>query len=224
MSDPENIDKIKQLTRKLMAEKNEHAIAQGVIESLRLDNESLRLDNESLSAKVLIRDQDLGWKNAEIGANALEMVRLCERISSLEIAQPAAGATPPAAGASEREKELQSALKDSQDHRNELRLEFEGLLDQYEKSDKFKIFFQLVAEHDTPEMQSLTPDQFEKHVKRFFEMVRRQDPDDRQKGLDRGRMAWKWMSLTQHPDKNPNDPFATENFKAFNKAYQQFKE
>jgi hypothetical protein len=54
------------------------------------------------------------------------MVRLCERISSLEIAQSAVGA-------SERDKELESALKDSQDHRNELRMEFEGLLDQYEK-------------------------------------------------------------------------------------------
>ena len=80
-----------------------------------------------------------------------------------------------------------------------------------------------MAEHDTPEMQALTLDQFEKDVKRFFEMVRAQDPDDRQKRLDRGRMAWRWMALTQHPDKNPNDSFAGEKFKAFNKAYQQFK-
>jgi hypothetical protein len=223
MTEQENIDKIKQLTKQLMAEKNEHAIAQVVIESLRLDNESLsakvrirdenlsslRLDNESLSAKVRIRDQDLSWKDKEIEANALEMVRLCERVG---------------AGAPAREKELQSELQRSQRARNELRMEFEGLRDQYAASDKFKIFFQLVAEHDTPEMQSLTPEQFEKNVKRFFEMVRDQYPDDRQKCLDRGRMAWKWMALTQHPDKNPNDTFATEKFKVFNEAYEQFKE
>jgi hypothetical protein len=213
MSDPENIDKIKQLTRQLMAEKNEHAIAQGVIESLRLENEGLK-------TKVRVRSQELVFRSEEIEANSLEMVRLCERIYALEIT----GATPPAAGASEREKELQSELQMSQRARNELRMEFEAMRDQYAASDKFKIFFQLVAEHDTPEMQSLTPDQFEKHVKRFFEMVRDQDPDDRQKCLDRGRMARKWMALTQHPDKNQNDPCATEKFKAFNRAYDKFKE
>jgi hypothetical protein len=42
MSEQENIDKIKQLTKQLMAEKNEHAIAQGVVESLKITNESLK--------------------------------------------------------------------------------------------------------------------------------------------------------------------------------------
>jgi hypothetical protein len=81
-----------------------------------------------------------------------------------------------------------------------------------------------VAEHDTPEIHSLTPDQFDKNVKRFFKMMSDQYPGDKQKCLDRGRMAWKWMALTQHPDKNSNDPCATEKFKAFNRAYEQFKE
>jgi hypothetical protein len=81
-----------------------------------------------------------------------------------------------------------------------------------------------VVQHDTHEMQSLTLDQFEKNVKRFVEMVRDQYPDDRQKCLDHGRMAWKWMALTQHPDKNRNVPCVTDKFKAFNKAYEQFKE
>ncbi len=76
MSEQENIAKIKQLTNQLMTEKNEHAIAQGVIESLRLDNESLSAKNEILSAKVRIHGQELRWKNEEIEANALEMVHM----------------------------------------------------------------------------------------------------------------------------------------------------
>jgi hypothetical protein len=213
MSDPENIDKIKQLTRQLMAEKNEHKLAQGVIESL-------RLDNESLSAKVLVRDQKLSWRNAEIEANALEMVRLCERIYELEIS----GAPPPAAGASEREKELQSELNISQRARNELRMEFEAMRDRHEETQNRAFFFQIMFEFDTAETKSLTVEQFDKKIQRFFTRFKGMYPEDKQKSSDEAKRAWKLALTCVHPDKNSNDPFAGEKVKALNKAYEQFKE
>jgi hypothetical protein len=120
-------------------------------------------------------------------------------------------------------KELESELKNSQLARNELRMQFEEMRDLYEKSDKYKIFFELMAERDTPEMQSLTVDQFEKRNKRFFDMMSDQYPDDRLKCLDHGRMTWKCLCLTQPPDKNLNDPCATDKFKVVNGTYNKFK-
>ncbi len=209
MSDPENIDKIKQLTRQLMAEKNEHKLAQGVIESL-------RLDNESLSAKVRIRGQELRWKNEEIEANSLEMVRMCERIHELEIS----GAPPPAAGASEREKELESALQISQRARNELRMEFEAMRDGHEETQIRAFFFQIMFEFDTAE----TVEQFDKKIQRFFTRFKDMYPEDKQKSSDEAKRAWKLALTCVHPDKNSNDPFAGEKVKALNKAYYKLKE
>jgi len=80
-----------------------------------------------------------------------------------------------------------------------------------------------MAERDTPEMQSLTVDQFEKKIKRFFDVMSDEYPDDRQKCLDHGRMAWKCLCLTQHPDKNLNDPCATDKFKVVNGTYNKFR-
>jgi hypothetical protein len=125
--------------------------------------------------------------------------------------------------ATQREKELEAELKISQLARNELQKEFEKMQKLHEKTDKYKIFFELMAERDTPEIQSLTVDQFDKQIKRFFKMMSDQYPDDRQKCLDHGRKAWKCLCLTQHPDKNSNDTGADEKFKAFNQAYENFK-
>ena len=136
---------------------------------------------------------------------------MTERIHELEITN-----------ATQREKELEAELKISQLARNELRIEFEEMRDRYEKSDKYEIFFQLMTQHDTDEIKSLTADQFDKKIKRFFKMMSDQYPDGKQQCLDHGRKSWKWLSLTQHPDKNSNDPCAGEKFKAFNQAYENF--
>ena len=119
-------------------------------------------------------------------------------------------------------KELESELKNSQLARNELRMQFEEMRDLYEKSDKYKIFFQLMTERDTPEMQSLTVDQFDKKIKRFFKMLSGLYPLDNQKRLDEGKRAWKLSMIYVHPYKNSNDPCAGEKFKAFNQAYENF--
>ena len=92
----------------------------------------------------------------------------------------------------------------------------------YEKSDKYKIFFQLMTDHDTPEIKSLTKDQFDKKIKRFFKMLSDLYPDDRQKCLDHGKRAGKLLMTRIHPDKNSSDPCAGEKFVAFNQAYENF--
>jgi hypothetical protein len=167
--------------------------------------------NESLKTKIRVRGQELGFQSEELVANAIEMVRMTERIHELEITN-----------ATQREKELEAELKISQLARNELRIEFEEMRDRYEKSDKYKIFFQFMTEYDNPEIKSLTEVQFDKKIKRFFKMMSDQYPDDKQKCLDHGRKAWKCLCLTQHPDKNSNDTGADEKFKAFNQAYENF--
>ena len=202
MSEQKYKDEIEQLTNQLKTEKKE---------------------NESLKTKIRVRGQELGFRSDEISAYTIEMVRMSERIRELEITKPTSGAAEPASDATERVKELESELKNSQLARNELRMEFEEMRDLYEKSDKYKIFFELMAERDTPEMQSLTVDQFEKRIKRFFDVMSDQYPDDRQKCLDHGRMAWKCLILTQHPDKNLNDPCAGHKFDAVNGTYNKFK-
>jgi hypothetical protein len=148
MSEQEYKDKIKQLTKELMAEKNEHAIAKGVIESLKITNERLK-------TKVRVRGQELMFRSEEIEANAIEMVRICERIYALEIAQPAPGATEPAPGPTNRVNELESELFISQIARNELRMEFEEMRDRYEQSQIRAFFFQIMFEYDTTEIKAL---------------------------------------------------------------------
>ena len=96
--------------------------------------------------------------------------------------------------------------------------------DRYEKTDKYKIFFELMTEHDTPEIKSLTKDQFDKKIKRFFKMLSDQYPDDKQKCLDHGKRAGKLLMTRIHPDKNRHDRRAGEKFTAFNEAFENFKE
>ena len=126
--------------------------------------------------------------------------------------------------ATERVKELEAELKTSQLARNELRQEFEVMRDLYEKSKPLEIFFKLQVAYDTPEMQSLTVEQFDKKIKGFFNMISDQYPDDNEKRLEHGKRAHKLLCLTQHPDKNSNDPWATDKFKALHAAYQKFAE
>jgi hypothetical protein len=193
-----------------MAEKNEHAIAQGVIESLRL------LDDESLKTKVRVRGQELVFRSEEIEANALEMVRLCERIGELGIA-------PSAAGVSEREKELESELKMSQLVRNELRMEFEEMRDRHEESQISAFFFQIMFEFDTAETKSLTVEQFDKKIQGFFTRFNDLYPLDKQKSSDEAKRVWKLVMICVHPYKNSNDPFAGEKFKASTRRTSSLK-
>ena len=58
---------------------------------------------EELKTKIRVRDQELGFRSDELLANAIEMVRMSERIAELEITQPASGAT-------DREKKLEVAM------------------------------------------------------------------------------------------------------------------
>ena len=211
MSEQKYKDEIEKLTKQLKDAENEHQFTRGVIQSLELMNESLKHINESLETKVRVRGQELVWHSDEISAYTIEMVRMTQRIRELEITN-----------ATQREKELEDALNISQLARNDLRIEFEKMRDLYEKTDKYKIFSQLMTEYDNPEIKSLTEEQFDTKIKRFFKMMSDQYPDDKQQCLDHGRKAWKWLSLTLHPDKNSNDPCATEKFKAFNQAYENF--
>ena len=126
--------------------------------------------------------------------------------------------------ATERVKELEAELKTSQLARNELRQEFEEMRDLYEKSKPLEIFFKLQVAYDTPEMQSLTVEQVDKKIKGFFNMISEQYPDDNEKRLEHGKRAWKCLCLTQHPDKNLNDPCANDKCTALNAAYQKFAE
>ena len=88
--------------------------------------------------------------------------------------------------ATERVKELEAELKTSQLARNELRQEFEVMRDQNEKRNSFEFFFQLQVAYATPEIQSLTVDQFDKKIKGFFKMISDQYPDDNEKRLEHG--------------------------------------
>ena len=213
MSEQKYKDEIEKLTKQLKDAEDEHEFTQGVIQSLELTNKSLKVTNEELTTKVRVRGQELQWHSEGLLANAIEMIRMTERIRELEITN-----------ATQREKELEDELKISQLARNELRIEFEDMRDRYEKSDKYKIFFELMTEFDTPEIKSLTLDQFDKKIKRFFKMLSDQypDPDDKQKCLDHGMKAYKCLSLKQHPDKNSNDPCAGEKFRVFKEAYENF--
>ena len=163
--------------------------------------------NESLKTKIRVRGQELGFRSEELVANAIEMVRMTERIRDLEITH-----------ATEREKELESELKISQLARNELQKEFENIQSLYEESQIRAFFFQITFEFDT----TLTVDQFDKKIKRFFKMLSDLYPLDNQKRLDEGKRAWKLSMIYIHPDKNSNDPCAGEKFKAFNQAYENF--
>jgi septal ring factor EnvC (AmiA/AmiB activator) len=190
------------------------------IEQLKSERHWNQTAKQSLENKVKDLEKEIRMKNTTISnydqhvqANAGKMLQLSERIIERELT-----------GTTQREKELEAELKISQLARNELRMEFEEMRDRYEKSDKYKIFFQLMTEFDTPEIKSLTLDQFDKKINRFFKMLSDQypDPDDKQKCLDHGRKAFKCLSLTQHPDKNSNDPCAGEKFRVFNEAYANF--
>ena len=191
MSEQKYKDEIEQLTNQLKTEKKE---------------------NESLKTKIRVRGQELGFRSEELLANAIEMVRMSERIRELEMNKP------------EPVKELESELKNSQLVRNELRKEFDEMRDLYEKSKPLEFFFQLQVAYDTPEMQSLTVEQFDKKIKGFFNMISDQYPDDNEKRLEHGRRALKLLCVKQHPDKNSNDPWATDKFKALHAAYQKFAE
>lgn len=203
MSEQKYKDEIEQLTNQLKTEKKE---------------------NESLKTKIRVRGQELGFRSEELLANAIEMVRMSERIRELEINKPTSGAAEAASDATERVKELESELKTSQLARNELRQEFEEMRDLYEKSKPLEFFFQLQVAYDTPEMQSLTVEQFDKKIKCFFNMISDQCPDDNEKRLEHGRRVWKLLCVTQHPDKNRNDPCAGPKFTALRAAYQKFAE
>jgi len=191
MSEQKYKDEIEQLTNQLKTEKKE---------------------NESLKTKIRVRGQELVWRGEESLANAIEMVRMTERIRELEMNKP------------EPVKELESELKKSQLARNELRVESEEMRDLYEKSKPLEIFFKLQVAYDTPEMQSLTVEQFDKKIKGFFNMISEQCPEDNEKRLEHGKRAYKPLCLTQHPDKNFNDPWATDKFKALHAAYKKFAE
>ncbi len=112
----------------------------------------------------------------------------------------------------------------SQLARNELRMEFEGLRDRHEESQIRAFFFQIMFEFDTAETKSLTVEQFDTKIQRFFTRFNDLYPHDKQKSSDETKRVWKLAMLCVHPDKNSNDPFAGEKFKVFNKAYEQFKE
>ena len=212
MSEQKYKDEIEKLTKQLKDAEDEHEFTQGVIQSLELTNESLKVTNEELTIKVRVRGQELQWHSEGLLANAIEMIRMTERIRELEITN-----------ATQREKELEAELEISQLARNELRIEFEDMRDRYEKSDKYKIFFQLMTEYDTPEIKSLTKDQFDKKIKCFFKLMSDQYPDDKQKCLDHGKRAGKLLMTRIHPDKNRNDPCAGEKFTAFKEALENFE-
>ena len=55
-------------------------------------------------------------------------------------------------------------------------MKFEEMRDLYEKSDKYKIFFELMAERDTPEMQSLTGGSVRKKDQSFLRHDERPAP------------------------------------------------
>jgi hypothetical protein len=116
------------------------------------------------------------FRSEEIEANALEMVRMCERIYALEIAQPAPGPT-------DRVNELESELFIPQLARNELRMEFAEMHDRYEESQIRAFFFQIMFEYDTTEIKSLTVEQFQKKIQRFFTRFNDMYPHDKQKHL-----------------------------------------
>jgi hypothetical protein len=174
-----------------MAEKNEHAIAKGVIESLKVTNKRLK-------TKVRVRGQELMFRSEDIEANAIEMVRMCERIYALEIAQPAPGATEPAPGPTNRVNELESELFISQLARNELRMEF------------------------VRARQERTPYGVRRNAigTKRVRSVHSSSKSCSNTTLPRSRLSMLYV----HPDKNSNDPCADDKFKALNTAHEQFKE
>ncbi len=167
---------------------------------------------EELKTKIRVREQELGFRSDELLANAIEMVRMSERIRELEITN-----------ATQREKELEDALNISQRARNDLHMEFEEMRDRHEETQIRAFFFQIMFEAHTAETKSLTVEQFDKKIQRFFTRFKDMYPEDRQKSSDEAKRAWRLAMVCVHPDKNSNDPFAGEKFKAFNKAYEQFK-
>jgi septal ring factor EnvC (AmiA/AmiB activator) len=213
MSEQENLAHIEKLTKQLAHMTSERNLHQTL--HLSLECAVKDLEKEIRMQKTTISNYD-----QHVQANALKMLQLSERICELEIS----GAPPPAAGASEREKELQSELQISQRARNELHMEFEAMRDRHEESQIRAFFFQIMFEFDTTETKSLTVEQFDKKIKCFFTRFKDMYPEDKQKSSDEAKRAWKFAMTRIHPDKNPNDTFAGEKFKVFNAAYQQFKE
>ena len=187
------------------------------IEQLKSERHWNQTAKQSLENKVKELEKDIRMKTTTISnydqhvqANAGKMLQLSERIIELEIT-----------GTTQREKELEAELKISQLARNELRMEFEEMQHLHEKSQNRAFFFQIMFEFDTAEIKSLTVDQFDKKIKRFFEMLSDLYPLDNQKRLDEGKRAWKLSMIYVHPDKNSNDPCAGAKFQVFNEAYYE---
>ena len=215
MSEQENKTKIENLTQQLAKANQRYEHMKRECDFLKALHMSSESNVKELEKEIRIKKSEISNCHQHVQANALKMLQMSERITELELAQPASAT-------SQREKELDSELKKSQDQRRELQTEFEEMRGRYEKSDKYKTFFQLMTEHDTPEIKSLTKDQFDKKIKRFFKMLSDLYPLDNQKRLDEGKRAWKLSMIYIHPDKNSNDPCAGEKFKAFNQAYENF--
>jgi chromosome segregation ATPase len=215
MSEQENKTKIENLTKQLVKANSSYEHMKRECDFLKTLHMSSECNVKDLEKEIRIKKSEISNCHQHVQANALKMLQMSERITELELAQPASGAT-------EREKELDSELKKSQDQRRDLQTEFEEMRGRYEKSDKYKTFFQLMTEHDTPEIKSLTVDQFDKKIKRFFKMLSDLYPDDKQKCLDHGKRVGKLLMTRIHPDKNSSDPRADEKFVAFNQAYENF--
>ena len=190
------------------------------IEQLKSERHWNQTAKRNLESKVKDLEKEIRMKNTTISnydqhvqANAGKMLQLSERILELEIT-----------GDTQREKELEAELEISQQRRSELRMEFERIENLYADSQIRAFFFQIMFEFDTAEIKSLTVDQFDKKIKRFFKMLSDlyPDPDDNQKRLDEGKRAWKLSMLYVHPDKNSNDPCAGAKFRVFNQAYENF--
>ena len=191
----------------------------GEIEQLKSERHWNEVMKRNLESKVKDLEKEIRMQKTTISnydqhvqANAGKILQLSERICELEITGP-----------TQREKELEAELKISQLARNELRIEFEKMQKLHEESQIRAFFFQFMFEFDTPDIKSLTVDQFDKKIKRFFKMIGDLYPLDNQKRLDEGKRAWKVSMVCIHPDKNWNDPYADEKFKAFNQAYENFK-
>jgi hypothetical protein len=198
MAEQENLAKIEKLTKKfahMTSERNLHQILH-----LSLECKVKDLEKEIRMQKTTISNYD-----QHVKANDLKMLQLSERICELETTQPAPDAT-------EREKELESELKISQQRRCELRMEFERIENLYADYQIRAYFFQIMFEYDTTEIKSLTVAQFEKKIQRFFKMLSELHPLDNQKRLDEDNRVWKLSMIYIHPDKNRNDPCANDKF------------
>jgi hypothetical protein len=214
MSDQKYKDEIEKLTKQVAHMMNERNLHQTV-------NLSLECKVKDLQKEIRMQKTTISNYDQHVQVNAGKMLQMSERICELEIT----GATQPASGPTEREKELEAELKISQLVRNELRMEFEKIHHLHEESQIRSFFFQIMFEFDTAEIKSLTKDQFDKKIKRFFKMLSDlyplDNPLDNQKHLDEGKRTWKLSMIYVHPDKNSNDPCAGAKFQVFNEAYYE---